>query len=492
MPRPIALHPENPKVFEYDGKPLMLFTATEHYGAVMNRPFDYLRYLGDMREKRINYTRLFLLFRELQLPTNPYSTCKPESPDYIAPFGRTGPGKACDGEPKYDLELWDDEFFCRLHEFLGTAEKYGIIVEVTLFSNTYSPAVWSCNPLHAANNLSGLDDITVADYNTLRDPRRTELMERYVEKVVRETNRYTNIMYEICNEPGGDNIHLPNSPTCEESNAWVGHFIKLIRSLESKMENTHLITGQEAYSFDQELLLYTDLSFDEIDFDVVMVHPTNSTVISGRKYLLGGFMSRELYLENYREFCLEGYKRKKPMCMDEDNAATAFKDVCGWTIHRKRAWTAIFCGAHYNCIDFSVLPYLETGTPESNRHIRAWMGYIADYLDGVDLAKARPAADAIQKAPCGTVGSALGEPSGTMHVYLADAAEYGSPEYGRKIEASELVLDLKAGEYRVELFSPVTGMFSPAAILRLGDGVPLRLPDFCHDIAVRLKLLKEV
>lgn len=490
MEKTIKLHPENPKIFEYNSKPVMLFTATEHYGAVMNRPFDYLKYLRDMREKRINYTRLFLLFRELQLPANPYSTCKPESPDYIAPYKRTGPGKACDGELRYDLDQWNGEFFCRLHEFLSTAEKYGIIVEVTLFSNTYSPSVWSCNPLHPANNLSGLKDIDIADYNTLRDPRRTAVMERYVEKIVSETNKYTNIMYEICNEPGGDNPHLPDSPTCEESNAWLGHMIKLVRSVESGMQNQHLITGEEAYTFSPAFATLTDESFDNIDFDVVTVHPTNSTVISGKWYLLGGFMSRELRLESYRDFCLEGYKKKKPMCMDEDNAASAFKDECGWTIHRKRAWTTIFCGAHYDFIDFSILPYLETGTPNSQKHIRVWMRYLANYLDVVDLVNVKPAPGIIVETPPDVVGSVLSDRSGRHHIYLADAVEYDSPAYGRMIKDSELVLDLKAGEYRTDIYSPVTGMFSPACVLRLGNGARLPLPDFCHDTVVRLKFLQ--
>ncbi|MCL2814707.1 MAG: glycoside hydrolase family 5 protein, partial [Oscillospiraceae bacterium] len=481
MKKTIGLHPENPKIFEYNGKPVMLFTATEHYGAVMNRPFDYLKYLEDMRKKRINYTRLFVLFRELQVPTNPYSTCKPESPDYISPYRRTGPGKACDGEPKYDLNQWNDEFFFRLHEFLSTAEKYDIIVEVTLFSNTYTPMVWSCNPLHAANNLSNLKDIDIVDYNTLRDPQRTAVMERLAEKIVRETNKYTNIMYEICNEPGGDNPNHPNSPTCAESNAWVGHMIKLVRSIESKMENVHLITGEEAYTYVPAFATLTDESFDNMDFDVVTVHPTNSTVISGKWYLLGGFMSRELNLENYRDFCLEGYKKKKPMCMDEDNAASAYKDECGWTIHRKRAWTTIFCGAHYDYIDFSILPRLEAGTPESQKHIRAWMGYLADYLDVVDLVNVRPAADIIVSAPSGVVGSVLADQSDGYHIYLADAAEYDSPEYGRIIAEQEIVLDLKEGEYKIDAYSPATGMFSPACAVRLGNGASLRLPCFCHD-----------
>ena len=51
-------------------------------------------------------TRTFLFYRELQSARNPSSPCKPESPDFIAPYVRSGPGLAMDGEPLYDLDRW--------------------------------------------------------------------------------------------------------------------------------------------------------------------------------------------------------------------------------------------------------------------------------------------------------------------------------------------------------------------------------------------------
>jgi hypothetical protein len=38
---PLRIHPDNPKYFLFRGKPLVLVTATEHYGSVINRPFDF-------------------------------------------------------------------------------------------------------------------------------------------------------------------------------------------------------------------------------------------------------------------------------------------------------------------------------------------------------------------------------------------------------------------------------------------------------------------
>src|SRR5260221_11285134 len=105
--QPLCLHPENPRYFLFRGRPRVLVCAKEHYGSVINRAFDYERYLDEAADKKATLTRLFLLFRELQSARNPCSPCKPESPDYLAPWERRGPGLALDGEPLYDLDRWN-------------------------------------------------------------------------------------------------------------------------------------------------------------------------------------------------------------------------------------------------------------------------------------------------------------------------------------------------------------------------------------------------
>src|SRR5215216_2900742 len=56
---PISLHPENPHYFLYHGKPIILITSGEHYGAVLNLDFDYLPYLDELKSKELNLTRTF-------------------------------------------------------------------------------------------------------------------------------------------------------------------------------------------------------------------------------------------------------------------------------------------------------------------------------------------------------------------------------------------------------------------------------------------------
>ena len=116
------LHPENPHYFLYRDRARVLITATEHYGAVINRNFDYARYLADAADKAATLSRCFLLFRELEgIPLNPHSPCKPRPGEYVAPFARSDSWFAVDGYPKFDLDRWDDEYFARLHGFLAEA-----------------------------------------------------------------------------------------------------------------------------------------------------------------------------------------------------------------------------------------------------------------------------------------------------------------------------------------------------------------------------------
>src|SRR5262249_784924 len=57
--QPISLHPENPHYLLFRGKPTVLVTSGEHYGAVLNLDFDYLKYLDELKSCGLNLTRTF-------------------------------------------------------------------------------------------------------------------------------------------------------------------------------------------------------------------------------------------------------------------------------------------------------------------------------------------------------------------------------------------------------------------------------------------------
>src|SRR3954464_15535977 len=85
---PIRPPPENPRFFLFQSKPTVLVTSGEHYGAVLNRDFDFVRYLDTLRADGLNLTRTFSgTYREVPgdfaIASN---TLAPAPGAYLAPW----------------------------------------------------------------------------------------------------------------------------------------------------------------------------------------------------------------------------------------------------------------------------------------------------------------------------------------------------------------------------------------------------------------------
>jgi len=57
--KPIGVHSDNPHYYLFHGKPTVLITSAEHYGAVVNEEFDYVAYLDALSSYGLNYTRIY-------------------------------------------------------------------------------------------------------------------------------------------------------------------------------------------------------------------------------------------------------------------------------------------------------------------------------------------------------------------------------------------------------------------------------------------------
>jgi hypothetical protein len=481
--QPISLHPENPRYFLFREKPLVLIAASEHYGSVVNRRFDFLKYLEEAADKKQTVTRTFLLYRELQAPRNPYSPVKPDSPDFITPWPRTGPAKAMDGELIYDLDQWNPEYFDRLHAFISTASKLGIVIELTVFSNTYADNIWALNPLRAENNKQSVGKVPWQEYISLRNPELLARQEAYARKVVEETCQYDNVYYEICNEPGGG---LPGHVTAAEVDAWQQKMAAALRQELARRNRHHLLFGQGAFTYAPHFEQSFDGSFSGSMLDAVNIHPLPNLTYHNRTYQLGNFMSKELQLEEFRNFFLATSSTQKPCISDEDNCASMYLDDVGWTIDRKRAWMAVICGAHYDYIDFSIIVGSETGTRDSREKIRTWMKHLSEFIHTVDFIHARPAPNWIESKPAPLVAGTLALPGSDYVAYLADGRELTDPSAGEPVRGPVSVT-LPQGKYRASLYSPVAGMYSPMLSIEGGQRVTIDLPPFQNDIVLRIK-----
>ena len=225
---------------------------------------------------------------------------------------------------------------------------------------------------------------------------------------------------------------------------------RVIRETERELPNRHLISAQEAFAYhlDDEserggpgVFQFADRGFTMDAVDIVNMHPADNMRYRGRSYDLGEFMQGNLKLAELQRYCLDLYAEPKPLNLDEDNSASQYKNTMGWTVHRKRAWTALFCGAHYDAIDFSIVNGFETGTEESRRGLRAWFGHLARFIHGLDLVRARPMPELIGVLPEHIVGSVLAIPGECYELYLADCRERDEPGAGEMI-AGQVVLDL--------------------------------------------------
>ncbi len=170
--------------------------------------------------------------------------------------------------------------------------------------------------------------------------------------------------------------------------------------------------------------------------------------------------------------------------LDEDNAATLYRDPVGWTIHRKRAWVAALSQAHYDFIDFSITVGSEAGTKESSAQIRTWMKHLSTFLHSFPFVGAAPLADWVEKKPEHVVSATLGVGGVQYVTYLADAREVTDQAAGTPIEG-EVTVRLSAGDYQVSAFSPTTG--KREALMRVSGGnqpVSIKLPPVVHDMVL--------
>src|SRR5216117_518785 len=137
--KPLSLHPDNPHYFLFRGKPTVLITSGEHYGAVLNLDFDYVKYLDTLAKDGLNLTRTFSgAYCEPSGSFNIRSnTLAPARGRFISPWARSDTPGYPNGGNKFDLSKWNEDYFTRLKQFVSEASRRGIVVEFTLFCPFY-------------------------------------------------------------------------------------------------------------------------------------------------------------------------------------------------------------------------------------------------------------------------------------------------------------------------------------------------------------------
>jgi hypothetical protein len=241
---PLRRHSTNPRYFTDDSGQAIYLTGSHTWAVLQDmwlegtprRNMDYDGFLRMLEDNGHN----FLRFWSWMHPKNAGWSATPTFFD-PQPFARTGPGPANDGQPRFDLSVWNDAYFARLRERVEAAGQRGIYVGVMLFEawtiKTAKPSTdpWPYHPMHPANNVNGVTDNPVIDNGrawdlfSLNCPQLLEWQKRYVQKVVETLNDLDHVLFEICNE-------VPHRP---EAMAWQDHLCAFIQEQERSQPKQH-------------------------------------------------------------------------------------------------------------------------------------------------------------------------------------------------------------------------------------------------------------
>ncbi len=440
---PLALHPENPHYFLYKGRPAVLITSGEHYGAVLNLDFDYVKYLDTLQADGLNLTRTFTgAYVEPSGAFNiAQNTLAPAAQRYIAPWARsTTPGYAQGGN-KFDLNQWDKAYFKRLKDFVAQAAKRGVIVEMNLFCPFYDEAQWAISPMNSANNINGLAGMGRTNVYTLRkDNALLPIQEALVRKIVTELKTCDNVYYEICNEPYFGGVTLE----------WQHRIADVIVETEKNFPGKHLISQNIANDKER----------------VVDPHP--------------GVSIFNFHYASPPETVFMNYGLNKVIGDNE----TGFKGTNN-THYRREGWEFILAGgALYNNLDYSFTVGHEDGTfvyPESqpgggNADLRHQLKNLKTFIEGFNFVRMKPMNPMIRGGvPENAVARALGETGRAYALFIRGGHQ------------AQIRVDLPAGGYRVEWYNVFDGKFDAAQTLNHRGGVvTLASPEYQEDIALKI------
>jgi len=440
---PLALHPENPHYFLFRGKPTVLITSGEHYGAVLNLDFNYVAYLDTLAADGLNLTRTFTgaYVEPIGTFNIARNTLAPEKGKFICPWPRSATPGYPNGGHKFDLSKWEQTYFKRLKDFMEQASKRGIVVELNLFTPFYEENIWALSPQKASNNINGVGDVARTNVYTLNaNGGLLAVHDAMVRKLVNELKDFDNLYYEICNEPYFGGVMTD----------WQRHIADTIVETEKPFPHHHLISQNIAN--DKARVANPNPAVSIFNFHYAS--PPDTVAMN--------------------------YDLNKVIGENE----TGFKGTND-THYRMEAWQFILAGGGlFNNLDYSFVAGHERGNfvyPKNqpgggNPVYRSQIKRLRDFINRFDFIKMKPDAALVKGGlPEKAKAYALVEPGKQYAVYV-----FG----GHKVNLS---LALPLGHYAIEWLDPVSGRMERKELLKQSSGpASLESPDYTEDIALRV------
>jgi hypothetical protein len=465
---PIKVNPTNPHYYLFKGQPTILITSAEHYGAVVNKAFDYVTYFDTLHSYGLNYTRIYpgFLFEPIGKFGNGNTLgVKPEN--LILPWGRSNvPGYALGGN-KFDLESWDPGYFQRLKDFIAKAGDRGVVVEICFFNAQYSDT-WPISPLYYENNLQGGEKYAFQDAQTLRHRDLVQHEADYVRKITQEVNAYDNVVLEICDE--APDIGNPPTPFAEAAQ-WVKHMVKVVKETEASLPKKHLIA--------QQMEGPPGGAFDFVGYPNVSIIVTQYVWDAG--FQMGGMKALD-YL----------YGRNKPIELNETAYYPFWYKGDKVADSRVEAWEFMLGGgASFNQLNGVYTVEDPAGKTPDNAQILTALKSLKEFIHSFDFLKMRPDISFVRDGiPPGTYCRGMTEAGKQYSLYH----HHSTGGYGSVYTATpgdyteELVLDLPAGNYKIDWVEPATGKVLRTETIKHPGGImKSTTPKHTVDIALRIK-----
>lgn len=436
--QPLSLHPDNAHYFLFRGRPAVLVTSGEHYGAVLNRDFDYVTYLDTLARDGLNLTRVFSgayvePIGAFQIQKN---TLAPAAGRLICPWARSSSPGYVGGGNKFDLSRWDDAYFARLRDFVGQAGRRGIVVELVLFCTFYDDSMWKLSPMRSANNVNGIGALSRTEVYSGSNAPLQAVQEAMVRKIVRELREFDNVYYEVCNEP----YERPGL-----TRQWNDRIIAAISNAEEGLAAKHLIAQGIAYRS-------ATIREPNDRVSIFNFHAASPESVS-LNYGLGKVIADD-----------ETHARGDPARF------------------RKEAWQFLLAGgAVFDHLDLSFAVGYEGGTftgngPGGGPELRKQLGVLLRFMNSLDFVRMRPDGSVVQ-------GGVL--EVGSVHTLVERGQQYAMYHCG--VTHAELTLDLAPGNYRSQWINTHNGRVGKSELIRHGGGpVVLTSPSYENDLCLRL------
>ncbi|GAJ06449.1 unnamed protein product, partial [marine sediment metagenome] len=161
---PLRVHSKNPRYFTNASGRAVYLTGSHTWSNFKDMgktdppaPFDFNGYLDFLQRYNHNFIRLWTW----ELSKYSY---KGGTMTYVRPFPwkRTGPRKALDGKPKFDLKKFNQKYFDRLRSRVIAAAKRRIYVSIMLFEGhglhaSLPPWCWDGHPFNVKNNVNAIN-----------------------------------------------------------------------------------------------------------------------------------------------------------------------------------------------------------------------------------------------------------------------------------------------------------------------------------------------